>query len=180
MILLGMVAGAAWLLVVPLHWLLTAQQDWRASARADLARGRAEAALAPYVRELTEKLPKEPIWGRFYRPAGAADAGLLLQQDLVQICAASAVTVESVVRLPSHLEGTLLKNGVRVTLSASADHLRIFVDHLRSAPRYLRVEHLHISAPQSQRADENAVVRVTLEIAGYAPSSGQNAEERGR
>jgi len=172
-----MIACSVWLLIQPLHWLLTAQYHWRISVRSDLARSRAKAALLPQLRQWAAKLPKEPIWSRFYQPAAREDAGLLLQQDLVRICAESGVKMESASRLPSHVEGTLLKHGVQLNLSATADRLRSFVEHIRSAPRYLRVERLHIGAPQAQRTEGNPVVSVALEIAGYAVSTNLKADD---
>lgn len=167
--------AAWWLIVMPLHWLITSQEAWRTDVRTELARSRGEADLLPALRQRLTALPDDPIWNRFYGAAAGEEVDSLVRQDVTQICSDSQVRVGSLVRLPSHVEGSLVAYGVRLTVSATPDRLRSFVDHLRASPRYLRVERLHISAPDTQQPGQNPLLTVSADIFGFMRSAEPSA-----
>lgn len=171
LMLAAVLLAAWWLIAMPLRWLITSQQAWRSAVRIDLARSRGEADLLPVLRQRLATLPNDPIWSRFYDATAGEEVDSLIRQDVARLCDDSQITVGSLIRLPSRVEGNLVAYGVRLTAATTADRLRSFADRLRAAPRYLRVQQLHVSAPEAQQRDENPVLTVTADVFGYARSA---------
>ena len=156
------------LVFLPLRWIATSQDNWRADTRVELARARGQAQMLPVVQEKLTKLPSAPVWQRFYRIEGGADGGAAIQQDVANLCTAAGLGNQSITPLPSQEEGTLMKYGVRLSASGTADQLTAFVARMREHPRYLRAERLNVTAPQAQANEQNPVLSWTLDISGYA------------
>ena len=165
-----LIIGAAliWGVVIePLGWILVSQAEWRTDVRRELARIRGRAESEPALRKRLEALPSAPVWGKFFQVPKGQDGGALVQRDVLTVGTAAAVTVQAVTSVSKVQEVGLVGYGIRFTALMSADQLRKFMDALRGNAHYLRVERLSITAPQSQRADENASLTVTMEVYGY-------------
>ena len=169
LLLLPLAAIAVWgLLFLPLKWVTTSQGAWRDTVRVELARERGRAHALPALRQQLERLPAEPVWQRFYRVEGGADGGAAVQQDVGTLCAAAGLENQTITPLPSEEEGPLMKYSVRLSASGTSDRLEMFAAKLRQHPRYLRTDRLSITAPQVQQREQNPVLTLTMDIAGYS------------
>ena len=168
-LLLPLAVLAVWALVfIPLEWVTTSQATWRHATRVELARARAHAQLLPSLREQLEKLPAQAVWQRFYGVAAARDASAALQRDVSGLCTSAGLANQTISQLPSEPEGPLMKYSVRVSASGTSDQLETFVAKVRQHPRYLRAQRLSITAPQMQSREQNPVLTITMDIAGYS------------
>ncbi|MEJ1962978.1 MAG: type II secretion system protein GspM [Gammaproteobacteria bacterium] len=159
---------SAWVLVAsPLKWVLTSQSSWRESVRSELARARGEAATLKMLTERSVAFPSAAIWQRVYGDGTQGSAGSAVQQDVTRLCSSAGMQPQSVTLLPSEQAGPLVRYTVRVSMTGTADRFQAFLTQLRTGPRYLRVEKLAVSSPQSQRADENAPLTIGADIVGF-------------
>jgi hypothetical protein len=161
----GLVWGGV---LAPLTWVVDSQDEWRDDVRHDLARAMGEASTEPELRRQVAAIPAEPIWAKFYETQNGQDASQLVQRDVLRAGAGSGVKIEGIVPLPKVEEVGLVGFGIRFTTTLSAGQLKQFIDALRANVGYLRVERLTITAPQVQRADENALLTVTMEVYGFS------------
>jgi len=159
----------AWIAVAsPLKWVLTSQSGWRESAGRELARARGEAATLKTLTERTAAFPSAAIWQRLYADSGTpGSAGTAVQQDVTRLLSSAGMAPLSVTLLPSEQDGPLVRHAVRVSMTGPADRFQAFLAQLRTSPRYLRMEKLTVTSPQSQRADENAPLTILADIAGF-------------
>ena len=168
-LVLVVVVSVSWFGVIePVAWLLVSQDEWRADTRRELARARGRADSEPELRKQVASLANAPIWAKFYDLPADQDAGASVQRDIMGIGASSGVTIQTVVSVPKVTEAGLPGYGIRFTAAMTAEQLKKFIGALRAHPRYLRVERLTVTAPQSQRADDNASLAVTMEVFGYS------------
>ncbi|MEP7246141.1 MAG: GspMb/PilO family protein [Gammaproteobacteria bacterium] len=169
LLLLALAVGLLWAGVfLPVRWLTTSQAQWRDEIRVQLARDRGHAKLLPAVSAQLGGLSRLPVWARFYRVEQGSDGGAVVQRDVAALCAASGLAVQSLVQLPSDAAGESTKYSVRLAANGTAEQFRGFVARMRENERYLRAEHLNVTAPQSQPIDQNAVLTIAFDIAGYA------------
>ncbi len=171
-LLLAAVLAVWGFVAVPLHWIVTSQDDWRSAARTELARARGWAARLPEARANVAGLSSRPVWKYFYRAGQGEDAGALIQGDVRTLCDGNGIAVQSVTTLPAENVGRLRKFGARVSLSANAEQLAKLVAALRQHTPYLRLERLTASSPQTQQADQNAPITLIADIAGYSAGAG--------
>lgn len=158
----------AWMLVAsPLKWVLTSQPSWRESVRVELARARGEAAALTILTKRTEAFPSAAVWQRFYGDGASGSAGSAVQQDVTRLCSSAGLQPQSVQLLPSEKDGPLVRYAVRVSMTGTADHFQAFLTQVRTSSRYLRVEKLSVTSPQSQRPDENAPLTIVADIVGF-------------
>ena len=120
----------------------------------------------PALRQQLERLLRD-LW---HRVEGGADGGAAVQQDVGTLCAAAGVGNKTITPLPSEEEGPLMKYSVRLSASGTSDRLEMFAAKLRQHPRYLRTDRLSITAPQVQQREQNPVLTLTMDIAGYYAS----------
>jgi hypothetical protein len=150
-----------------MHWLLTSQSIWRDSVRVQLARSRGEANALTVYAQRAASFPSAPIWRRLYVDGGPGSAGSAVQQDVTRLASSAGIQPQAVALLPSEKEGPLVRYTVRVSMTATIDRLQMFLTQLRTSSRYLRVEKLTVTSPQSQRPDENAPLTIAADIAGF-------------
>jgi hypothetical protein len=162
---IGLIWGA---IIVPLVWVVGSQDEWRTDARRDLARALGRAASEPVLRKRAAALAAEPIWGKFYDVPQGQDATALVQRDVMSVGTDAGVKIQAVVPVPRVEEAGLVGFGIRFTTTLSADQLKKFMVALRGNAGYLRVERLTVNAPQVQRADQNALLTVTMEVYGFS------------
>jgi hypothetical protein len=161
----------AWALVVqPIHWVITSQSDWRESTTTELARARGHAQLLEAVRKQVDELPSAPLWQRFYVVGAGESISGAVHKDVTELCMTAGLNSQSITPLPSEKLGAMTRQPVRLVAMGTSDRLQAFLARLREHPRYLRVDRLNVSAPQLQGADQNPVLTVTMDIAGYAAS----------
>jgi hypothetical protein len=162
-------ALGVWLgIVAPLRTLALSQGHWRSGARTALARARAEAALGPAVQALVQTLPSAAVWQRLYQGQNDAAADSGLRQDLSSLLTNSGAKTDSLTMLPQLRQGPLTRHGVRISASLSIDQLRAFLTALRSHARYLRIEHLNVTAPLNQPPDTNPSLTIKADIYGFS------------
>jgi len=169
LVLVPVVIVAAWIVIAsPLKWVLTSQSGWRESVSSELARARGEAATLKTLTERTAAFPSAAIWQRLYADNGApGSAGSAVQQDVTRLLSAAGMQPQSVTLLPSEQDGPLVRHAVRLSMTGPADRFQAFLTQLRTSPRYLRVEKLNVTSPQSQRTDENAPLTISADIVGF-------------
>jgi hypothetical protein len=165
LVLLGGLWIAAW---EPLHWMVSSQDHWRGEMRRQLAHARGEAAIEPQLRQRLHDVEQAPLWKTLYEETPGRDTNSLVQADLTVLCTSVGAKVQAVAPLPRMREGRFTGYGVRGTTVVTAEQLRALIGALRTHPRYLRVEHLTVTAPQLQLEEDNAELTVTIEIYGYA------------
>lgn len=166
--LLPVALVCAWLLVAsPVKWVLTSQPTWRDSARVELARARGEAEVLKTLTARTASLPSAPIWQRLYAEDTAGSAGSAVQQDVTSLCSSAGLQVQSVALVPSERDGLLVRHAVRVSVTGTADRFQTFLTQVRTSTRYLRVEKLAVTSPQTQRTDENPPLTILADIVGF-------------
>jgi hypothetical protein len=153
------------LLLMPLQWLATGQEDWRRATRAELSSAKSQALAEPIFRRALLGLPSAPVWKRFYSEQDA-EAGV--QQDVSQLSAEAGLGNLTITALPAERDAQLAKYSVRLSGTATAEQLRALAVRLREHSRYLRVERLNVTVPQTQTIEENAILTATLDIAGFA------------
>lgn len=168
LLILVVAMGLIWTVVVePLIWLMGSQDEWRTDVRHELARARGRAASEPQLRKRLSALSAAPAWNRFYKPAGTEDVSSLVQRDVMSLAAGSGVTLQTVVAAPKVKEAGLEGYGIRFSASMDAERLKKFMDAIRANTRYLRVERLNVTAPQSQHPEQNSALTLTAEVFGY-------------
>jgi Tfp pilus assembly protein PilO len=178
-VLIPVAAVVAWLLVFePIHWVVTSQAQWREATSTELARARGHARVLEVVQKQVEELPSAAIWQRFYPAATAGAVSSAVQKDVAELSAAAGLENPSIVALPSETAGAIDRQLVRLSANGTADRLEAFLTRLRQQPRYLRVDRLTVSAPQAQGADQNPILIVTMDIAGYTHQSERGVKGR--
>jgi Tfp pilus assembly protein PilO len=170
---LALVAMIWNLLLLPIAWVAASQERWRLEVSTHLARDKGHAALEADIRAQLAALPAASAWNHFYKIAPGEDAQARLQRDVTSLCAAAGAVVQAVVPLPAADEHGLVRTGIRITTTVTADQLKALVGLIRDHPQYLRVEQLSVSAPQIQTAQQNPSLLVTLEVFGYSYPAGR-------
>lgn len=161
--------GLVWGVILgPLVWVVGSQAEWRTEVRRDLARGLGKAASESVLRQRAASFATEAVWSKFYSAPKGQDVTALIQRDVLAAGTATGVQVQAVLPVPKVEEVGLAGYGVRFTTTASVDQLKKFTDALRANAGYLRVERLTVTAPQVQRADQNASLTVTMEVYGFS------------
>jgi type II secretion system (T2SS) protein M len=142
------------------------QTEWRHIAAHTLARQRGLAGIEPAVREELTALPRLESWQRFYRGAQGT-AAIALQSDISGALATSHARPQSFTPIAATAVGPLMKVGLRVAAAMTIDQLRELLHQVDTLRHFVRIEHLIIVAPPSQRAEENPVLTVTFEAFGF-------------
>jgi hypothetical protein len=155
-------------IVVPVRWVTTSQDEWRDETRTTLARARGHATSLDSLQKQVDALPAAPVWARFYGTGGAEGSGAAVQQDVATLCAAAGLENPAISALPAEKSGALTRFTIRVATTGSAERLKVFLAKLREQPHYLRVDRLNVSAPQAQSSDQNPVLTINMDIAGFA------------
>ncbi|MEJ0037690.1 MAG: type II secretion system protein GspM [Gammaproteobacteria bacterium] len=155
------------LLAAPVRWMLTSHFHWRETVRVELARARGEADALKVLTQRTTALPSAEIWQRLFSEGTPGSAGNAVQQEVTRLSSSAGMQPQSVALLPSEKHGPLVRYTVRISMTGTADRFQAFLTQLRTNPHYLRVESLAVTAPQSQRPDENAQLTVAADIVGF-------------
>jgi type II secretion system (T2SS) protein M len=155
-------------LFLPLKWIATSQMSWREATRVELARARGHAELLQRLRQELQRVPSEPVWQRLYRFEPGADGALAVQRDVAGLSAAAGLVIQTIVSVPSQDEGALMKHGVRLSATGTSDQLETFATQLHEHAPYLRAERLRVTSPQMQQREQNPVLNITMDIAGYS------------
>lgn len=168
LVLVAAIAAASIAVVHTICDIVSSQDIWRSTARNALARDRGVAANGSQIRGSLESLGSAPVWNRLYAPGADADGAQLVQRDLMSLGTSAGAVIQSAVALPAVEGAELRSHGVRLVASMSIDQLRNFIAGIRAHTRYLRVQELSISAPQTQALDVNPPLTVTVTVLGYS------------
>lgn len=166
------------LVFMPAKWIATSQATWREETRVELSRARGHAELLQQLHQELERVPSQPVWQRLYRVEQGADGGVVVQRDVAGLAAATGLVTQTIVALPSQIEGVLMAHTVRLSATGTSDQLEMFAARLHEHAPYLRAMRLDVKAPQVQVREQNPVLNVMLDIAGYSdttPAAGGKA-----
>ena len=169
LLLVPVVVAVAWnALVVPAQWIAKSQDEWRDETRRTLARARGHAASLGSLQKQVDALPASPVWQRLYVMNGTDGGSTSVQQDVAALCGAAGLENPVITALPAEKAGPLMQLTMRIAMTGSADRLKVFLVKLREQPRYLRVDRINITSPQAQSGDQNPVLTINMDIAGFA------------
>lgn len=155
------------LFYAPAAFLQSAQADWRDEAQLLLAQAKNASAVKSTLNEQLTQLQSSASWSRFYAAEPSGAAATMLQADVTGLLGSVQASAQSWSPIPSQQLPQFTRIGARLTASMRIDQLRGFLAAAAAHPRHLKVEQATIVAPQSQGAQENAPLAVTLEIHGY-------------
>jgi len=155
------------LLLEPIWYSFAAQRDWRAEVRKTFASAAHATQSQTSLQEQLGSLQASALWTKLYPAASDSSAGASLQADVSAVLRAQQVEPQMLTPLATSAEGQFKKIGTRFTCSARIDQVQKILAALATHSRYLRVERLKISAPQSQQANENAPLAIVLDVSGY-------------
>jgi hypothetical protein len=170
--LLPIAALGVWALVfMPAKWIATSQATWREQTRVELSHARGHAELLQQLRQELERVPSQPVWQRLYRVEQGADGGVVVQRDVANLAAMTGLVTQTIVALPSQVEGALMAHTVRLSATGTSDQLEMFAARLHEHAPYLHAVRLNIKAPQVQVREQNPVLNVMIDIAGYSDTT---------
>lgn len=176
--LVPLAVAVVWVcLVMPAHWITTSQSEWRMDASRELARARGRAQSLESLRQEAANFPQAHIWQRSYGLSGEGGANAV-QRDVAALAASTSLTTQSIAPLPAEEEGPLTGFVVRASLRGTAGQMKAFLLQLKQHPRYLRARRIVVSAPQTQRSDENPDLEIALDIVGYAAARPELPKEQ--
>lgn len=155
------------LLYAPAAFLRSAQADWRDEAQMLLAQAKNAPAVKATLNEQLAQLQSSASWSKFYAAEPTGAAATMLQADVTGLLGSVQASAQSWSPIPSQPLPQFTRIGARLTASMRIDQLRGFLAAVAAHSRHLKVEQATIVAPQSQGAQENAPLAVTLEIHGY-------------
>jgi hypothetical protein len=171
------------LCLMPIWYSFDAQREWRAEARKALASTVNAEQSQSSLQEQLSSLSHSALWSKLYEASSDSSAGSTLQADVSAVLRAQQVEPQMLTPLATTVEGQFKKIGARFTCSARIDQLQRILAGLAAHSRYLRVERLKISSPQSQQPNENSPLAVILDVTGYqlvhTSSTAQDASSSG-
>jgi hypothetical protein len=155
------------LLLAPVEWLATSQDEWRAHVVQQIAGDRGTVRSANRIREVAGVVRDAPIRGRLYE-TGPMAVDDQLQNDLRAALLQSGVEPTTFKVLPGTSVKGLRQHRVEFSSVMSVDQLRALYGALQQQRHYVRIERLQIESPASQRADENPRLTLLMEAQGFA------------
>jgi hypothetical protein len=161
-------AGIAllWLvLIAPAEYAIRSQSLWRHDAAQRISEDRAWIGRAEEINQHRRQLIDSPIWNRFYAPGN--DLPQRLRRDVNALVTASGANSLHFEALTVEPQQGLARAAMRVEISASIDQLKTLLTSMKSHKPYLRVEQLHVSAPQAQSSTSNSALNVSLDVFAY-------------
>lgn len=154
--------------VVPAQQAWQAQQRWRQETRQLLSSAAAAPALQTALEQRIEAVRSSHLHSKFYPMGGAMNAAAMLQADVDLLMSSLQLPSRTITPVASTETPSLLRHGVRLSASLRIDQLQELLNRIAQHPRLMQIEHLTVVAPQTQSAEENPPLAVTMDIFAYA------------
>ena len=173
-----LVVPAAALLLLAALWAPIAlvrdvQVDWRTDAIETLASAQHAPAMQATLEQQIAAMRGSPLWSRFYKAPNTSSAATALHADLSALLVSAQASVQSLTPIPSEEQADYNRIGIRFAASIRLNDLQDLLTAMSNHSRYLRVERVIVTAPQTQAPDENPPLAVTMDIFGYQQVSGE-------
>lgn len=163
-------------LISPTWWLIRSQDSWRHRFEIILADQKGKAAAAHALGSQLEALRTARIWRALLSGDNEDAASEQIQREVAAIAQTAGARETRLQTLPKRQGQGLDAYGTRGTTAMTALQLKLFSSGIRTAPHFLRIERLIITAPQVQGPDQNPDLAVTFDVFGFAQRpSGANA-----
>ena len=165
-LLLPVALLVAWLLVQPMLGLYQSQQQWRAEAQRLLSFSKSSVAGAEQLQQQIKAMQASPLWTKLYRPAEGATLATL-QSDVGTLLTSVQATPQALTVIRATQVAGLTRTGVHLSAAMRIDQLQQLFSAAARQPRYLRIEQLSVTAPQTQSSTENPLLTVEMDIYGF-------------
>lgn len=159
----------------PIAYVRGSQVDWRDEAIETLASARQAPAAQAALEQQLAAMRSSPLWSRFYKAPNSTTAATALHADLSGLLTSAQASVQSLTPIPSEEQATFTRVGIRFAASIRLNDLQSLLASMSNHSRYLRVERMIVTAPQTQAPDENPPLAVTMDIFGYQMSDQDKA-----
>jgi hypothetical protein len=171
-----LVGAALW---SPIAYVRASQAEWRTDAIDTLSSAHHAPAVQEELDAQLAAMRSSPLWSKFYKAPNDAAAATALHADLSTLLASSHAGVQSLMPIASKEDAMFTRIGVSFAASLRLNDLQSLLAALNSHARYLRVERLVVTAPQTQIPDENPPLAVTMDVYAYqlADSAKAGGEE---
>lgn len=163
------------LIWLPVDFVRQAQLDWRNEAIDTLSSAHHVSAVQATLDQQLVAMRSSPLWSRFYRTPNSASATTALHADLSAVLNTAQASVQSLTPIPSEEQPAFTRVGVRFAASVRMNDLQNLLTAMSAHSRYMRVERLVVTAPQTQSPDENPPLAVTMDVYGYQLSDAAKA-----
>ncbi len=172
--LLPTAALLLWMAVVqPITGIYQSQQAWRDEARRLLGFSKSSVAELDQLQQQVAAMRASPLWSKLYRAQRSDAAVTALQADIGGLLTAVQANAQALAPVRSTNVARLIRIGVHLTASMRIDQLQQFIAAAANHQRYLRIEQLTITAPQTQSPTENPLLVVDMDIHGFELPSTQ-------
>jgi hypothetical protein len=163
----GLIVAIAVAMAMPILGMARSQARWRDDAATTLAAAKHAPAVAAELAQQIAATKGSELWSRFYAGNGSMSSATSLHGDISSLLAQAEASAQSLSPIPAQELPLFSKIGIRCMASMRVNHLQRFMAALARHPRYLRIEHLVVVAPQLQNAEENPPLAVTMDIFGF-------------
>jgi hypothetical protein len=152
---------------LPISYVSASQSRWRAEAIDTLSSAQHAPALQQALDQQLTAMRASPLWSKFYKAPNSAGATTALHADLSTLLSSARASVQSLTPIPSEEQTAFTRIGVTFAASVRLNDLQSLLAAMSSHARYLRVERLVVTAPQTQVPDANPPLAVTLDVYAY-------------
>ena len=155
------------LVCAPIAYVRDIQVRWRNDAIETLASAQHAPATQSALDQQIAAMRSSPLWSKFYEAPSSASAATALHADLSALLNSAQASVQSLTPIPSEEQAAFTRVGIRFAASIRLNDLQSLLTSMGNHSRYLRVERVTVTAPQTQAADENPPLAVTMDVFGY-------------
>lgn len=159
-----LVSAALW---APIGYVRESQAKWRANAIDTLSSAHHAPAVQQALDQQLAAMRSSPLWSKFYEAPNSAAATTALHGDLSTLLSSAHASVQSLTPIASKEEAVFTRIGVSFAASVRLNDLQHLLAAMANHSRYLRVERLVVTAPQTQLPDENPPLAVTMDVYSY-------------
>lgn len=161
----------------PIAYVRDSQVDWRRHAIETLSSAQQAPVVQAALDQQLAAMRSSPLWSKFYRTPDSASATTSLHADLSGLLSSAQASVQSLTPIQSEEQAAFTRVGIRFAASMRMNDLQHLLTSMTGHSRYLRVERLIVTAPQTQAPEENPPLAVTMDVYGYQLSD--EAKARG-
>jgi hypothetical protein len=159
-----LICGAIWM---PISYVRASQAQWRVEAIDVLLSAQHAPALQQALDQQLTAMRTSPLWSKFYKAPTSAAATTALHADLSTLLSSARASVQSLTPIPSEEQTAFSRIGVTFAASVRLNDLQSLLAAMSNHARYLRVERMVVTAPQTQVPDENPPLAVTMDVYAY-------------
>lgn len=159
-----LLVAAVW---APIAYLGSSQIKWRNDAIETLSSAQHAPAAQAALDAQIAAMRSSPLWSKFYKAPDSTAAATALHADLSSLLTSAHASVQSLTPIPSEEQPAFTRVGIRFAASIRLNDLQNLLTSMSNHARYLRVERVIVTAPQTQVPDENPPLAVTMDVFGY-------------